>query len=62
MFRSVPRKRLDARDDVFIEGPQSTKYSPIFSYIHVPISKKIDFGDKGEQETLKQVKHMKNRN
>lgn len=62
MFRSVPRQRLDARDDAFNEAPQSTKYTPSFSYIHNTVSKNISFGDKGEQETLRKLNYMKTKN
>jgi hypothetical protein len=62
MFRSVPRERLDARDDYFNEAPASTKYSPGYSYIHNVVSKNVYFGDKGEEETIRKMNYMRERN
>ena len=62
MFRSVPRERLNAREDVKLVAPPSTKYSPGYGYIHNEVSKNINFGDKGEQETIRKMNYMRERN
>ena len=55
-FRSVPRKRLvDREEKEMYVAPVSTKYSPQYSQIILPITRNVEFGDKGELERRKQL-------
>ena len=40
---------VDLKEKDEIEaGPVSTKYSPLFNYIHTPLTKNVEFGEKTE--------------
>ena len=63
MFRTVPREVLEEREDtrIFKEYPKSTKYSPNVGYIQRKIVKNVAFGEKGEDETQKRIKELRDK-